>query len=221
MGKISWFCSWRAQLHPRGERCRLCQLSRHKEHTWSGITCPGLCPQPVQSPGQEQSEHPAPGCPQESNTQRPQGSNPCWLHSAPPPAQGQQRFGSCSLRSCCRALEEQSSSSSAEPEPPHSGAIAWETNVPSVDRKRSWSNQVITDTRYDAAGLGQSQAAPGSHRGLQEQRQSQSWHLPALTQTQTLQLPSSNVSPEPSEPSQSCSGTATEQSRAAATGKRL
>lgn len=23
---------------------------QHKEHTWSGITCPGLCPQPAQSP---------------------------------------------------------------------------------------------------------------------------------------------------------------------------
>lgn len=43
---------------PGGERCRLCQVSRHwhKGHTWSGITCP--------EPGTGAIRASSPGCPQ-------------------------------------------------------------------------------------------------------------------------------------------------------------
>lgn len=81
---------------PSGERCRLCQVSRdwHREHTWSGITCPGQgCA--LSQPRAWDRSNP---CIQphdvlrESNIQGLQGSNHCWLHSAPSPAQGQQRI---------------------------------------------------------------------------------------------------------------------------------
>lgn len=90
--------------------------------------------------------------------------------------------------------EEQSSSSSAE--------LNCHTLVPFPGKQRflRWTEteaEVITEMRYDAAGLGQTQAAPGTRRELQEQQQPQSCHIPALTRTQTLQLPSSNMNTEP------------------------
>lgn len=116
---------------PRGERCRLCQVSRHwhKEHTWSGTACPGLCPQPAQSWSNPCIQ------PQDvlkdSNIQGPQGSNHCCLHSAASPARGQERIWALQpqelLQSPGKSRAEQSSSSSTEPELPHTGAISWET----------------------------------------------------------------------------------------------
>lgn len=119
---------------PRGERCRLCQVSRdwHREHTWSGSTCPGqgragLCPRPAQSLGQEQSVHPAPGCPQ--GEQHPGATGLKSLlaslcrFSCPRPAKD---LGPAASGAAAQPWEEQSSSSSAEPQLPHSGAISWE-----------------------------------------------------------------------------------------------
>lgn len=89
MGKISWFCSWRAQLHPRGERC---QVSRHKNTP--GVASPAQGCALSQSRARDRSNPSIQ--PQDvlrdSNTQGPQGSNHCWLHSATTPARGQQRI---------------------------------------------------------------------------------------------------------------------------------
>lgn len=225
MGKISWFCSWRALLHPQespwsrgcqrsspgGERCRLCQVSRHKEHTWSGTTCPG----PAQSPGQEQSQQQPQDVLKGSNTQGLQGSDPCWLHSAGSPARGQHRIWALQPQ---ELLQSPGKSRAAAPLP--SQNCHPRVPFPGKQRFLCWTEreaEVITDTlEIRSSRAGTDQAAPG---GLQEQ--SQSWHIPALTRTQTLQLPSPNTNTEPSEPSQSCSVTATQQSWAAATGKRL
>lgn len=126
---------------PRGERCRLCQVSRdwHREHTWSGITCPGQgCA--LSQPRAWDRSNP---CIQphdvlrESNIQGLQGSNHCWLHSAPLLPEASKGFGPCSLRSCCTALgrAEQQLLCRA------STATHWchflGTNVPSLDRNRS------------------------------------------------------------------------------------
>lgn len=130
---------------PRGERCRLCQVSRHKEHTWSGLTCPGLCPQPAQSPGQEQSKHPAPGCPQREQHPGVTGLKSLLASlcnfSCPRPAKD---LGPAASGAAAEPWEEQSSSSSAEPELPHTGAISWKQTF------LGWTEteaEVITDTR--------------------------------------------------------------------------
>lgn len=124
---------------PRGESCRLCQVSRHKEHTWSGITrnTPGVA-------------SPAQGCawdrsnlsiqPRISSRTATSGGYRAQITAGltlqfllPEATKG---FGSCSLRSCCRALgrAEQQLLCRARAA---TGAISWETNIPLLDRKRS------------------------------------------------------------------------------------
>lgn len=127
MGQISW----RALLQPRGERCRLCQVSGHKEHTWGGITCPGLCPEPAQSNPSTQPQDVL----KESSIQGLQGSNHCWLHSVTPPARPAKDLGPAAPAAAAEPWEEQSSSSAEQL--PRTGAISWERNVPSLNRKRN------------------------------------------------------------------------------------
>lgn len=108
----------------------------HKEHSWNGITCPGLCPQPAQNLGQEQSQHPAPGCPQGEQHPGVTGLKsllaPLCNFSCPRPAKD---LGPAASGAAAEPWEEQSSSSSA------STATHWchflETNVPWLDRNRS------------------------------------------------------------------------------------
>lgn len=160
MAKSSWFCSWRALLHPYGVSMVPSSLRGARgTPQWGEVqTLPG---EQGLAQGTHLEWHHLPraglGCAlsqprawdrsnpciqphdvlRESNIQGLQGSNHCWLHSAPLLPEASKGFGPCSLRSCCTALgrAEQQLLCRA------STATHWchflGTNVPSLDRNRS------------------------------------------------------------------------------------
>lgn len=115
MAKSSWFCSWRALLHPYGVSMVPSSLRGARgAPQWGEVqTLPG---EQGLAQGTHLEWHHLPragqGCAlsqprawdrsnpciqphdvlRESNIQGLQGSNHCWLHSAPSPARGQQRI---------------------------------------------------------------------------------------------------------------------------------
>lgn len=128
---------------PRGERCRLCQVSRdwHREHTWSGSTCPGqgrAVPSASAEPGTGAIRASSPRVSSGRATSRgyrAQITAGFTLQVLLPEAS--KGFGPCSLGSCCTALGRAEQQLLCQA----SSATHWchflGTNVPSLDRNRS------------------------------------------------------------------------------------